>query len=142
MSLIEPPTRGATREFTRTGTAAPSTVVEWRGEFGDWLRREFTFDDERFSDIVLAVDEALSNAAEFAYSGACGGPMVLVARYCPTDRHLAVTVSDDGRWHERDGEPRILSRGRGIALMKALADEFAIDRNDGTQVRLLFGYAP
>src|SRR5262245_51247488 len=99
MSLIEPPTRGATLEFSRTGTAVPSTVVEWRAELSDWLRREFVLDDERFSDIVLAVDEALSNAAEFAYPGDDGGSMRLQVRFSPVDRNLAITVADGGRWH-------------------------------------------
>jgi serine/threonine-protein kinase RsbW len=143
MSLIEPPPRSAMLEFHRTGDAVPRTVVEWRAEFSHWLRSEFALDDDRLSDIVLAVDEALSNAAEFAYGGAAAGSMDLLARFASDDGTLHVTVSDAGSWHHREEHTRSLARGRGIPLMRALADSFTLEPSaEGTRVQLAFGGCP
>lgn len=144
MSLIEPPPASAMLEFHRTGDAAPNNVVAWRAEFSHWLRGEFALDDERLSDIVLAVDEALSNAAEFAYGGAAAtGSMELLARFARDDGTLHVTVSDAGRWHHREENTLTLARGRGIPLMRALADAFTLEPSaDGTRVQLAFGCCP
>ena len=45
----------------------PSSAATVRREFSDWLRRYFTLDATKASDVVLAVNEAMANAAEFAY---------------------------------------------------------------------------
>ncbi|BDB39793.1 MULTISPECIES: ATP-binding protein [Mycobacterium] len=55
--------------FVRAQVAADaSSAARLRTEFRNWLDRHFTLGAERFSDLVLAVSEALANAAEFAYS--------------------------------------------------------------------------
>ena len=93
-------------------------------------------DEERISDIVLAVNEALANAAEFAYRTfpeagtvsieARRGDRVLSSR-CPT------TASGTTRI------PSAVARGRGIPLMKTLSDGATIERRpEGTRVRLRF----
>ncbi|MEC9323118.1 MAG: ATP-binding protein, partial [Actinomycetota bacterium] len=54
--------------FERLGLDADATAVAHvREEFALWLKRFFVVDAVRFSDLVLAINEALANAAEFAY---------------------------------------------------------------------------
>ena len=58
------------------------------------------------------------------------------AAYDPDSDTLAVTVNDHGRWRQH-GSPAELARGRGIPLMRALADTARIDGPPhGTQVTL------
>lgn len=108
-----------------------------RVEFRNWLDRHFALGAERFSDLVLAVSEALANAAEFAYPDAPdNGTMDVSATYDAASDTLAVTVNDHGRWRPHAG-PRDLTRGRGIPLMRALADEANIHgTKQGTKVTL------
>src|SRR4051812_12543593 len=115
--------------FVRMRIAAdPHTASSTRVEFRRWLDRHFTLGAERFSDLLLAVSEALSNAAEFAYIGSPQrGTMDVNAKYDIKSDTLAVTVSDRGRWRPTvPDQPRLERqyqvRGRGIPLMRALAD--------------------
>jgi serine/threonine-protein kinase RsbW len=128
---------GAER-FERIGvTADPRTAARTRDEFASWLRGAFDLDPNRASDLVLAIYEALANTAEFAYlSPGLTGTMDVRAAYDPGEFALLVTVADRGRW--RTAAPTgDRSRGRGIALMKALADRASIQTSTGgTTVRL------
>jgi serine/threonine-protein kinase RsbW len=128
-----------TTEFIRTGVSAdPAVAAQLRQEFAAWLRHQFILDETRASDVVLAVNEALANAAEFAYVTADRpGAMHLCAEYDATTRVLAVVVRDDGVWRLTAPGARPHSRGRGIPLMEALADRVTIDTNaKGTQVAM------
>ena len=143
MSVIEPQAPSAHHGFHRVGAAAPATVVAWRGEFATWLHSRLDLDEERRSDVILAVDEALSNAAEFAYGGCGDGNVTLDVRYFRGDARLNIEVADNGVWYERDPETRSLARGRGIQLMRALSDYFDLDRGtNGTTVRMAFEGCP
>jgi serine/threonine-protein kinase RsbW len=93
--------------------------------------------------MLLAVNEAIANAAEFAYIDAAQrGTMDVSAAYDGNSDTLAVTVSDRGRWRQNVSSPVTAGRGypvrgRGIPLMRALADEAIIDGTpDGTYVKL------
>ena len=93
--------------------------------------------------MVLAVNEALANTAEFAYVGMPGAGMVAVAAVYDDDTDtLAVTVTDAGRWRRAEAASSTVPvqhspRGRGLRLMRALADETQIDTSErGTQVSL------
>ncbi|MGV0744237.1 ATP-binding protein [Mycolicibacterium sp. XJ870] len=117
--------------------AAPERAAQIRQEFADWLRRHVTLDPVKASDVVLAVNEALANAAEFAYVGARQpGVMHVRAHYDGRTAVLTVTVDDEGTW--RISEPtNDIARGRGIPLMHALTDRATIDPTpNGTHVRL------
>ncbi|OBI76228.1 ATP-binding protein [Mycobacterium sp. E740] len=130
--------------FSSNGPADAHTVAEFRNAFAHWLRTNFGFDADRFSDVLLAVNEALTNAAEFAYfQSGRPGTMSVTARYDGRNRRLVTTVSDQGSWLEKvpDGKPN--TRGRGIELMQALSDRATIDRSDsGTRVQLQFNDCP
>lgn len=124
--------------FVRTHVAADArSAARTRAEFGAWLNRYFSLCADRFSDLLLAVNEAIANAAEFAYVDAAQrGTVDVRAAYDGDADTLAVTVDDRGRWRQKVAGPRH-RRGRGIPLMEALADEAAIDHTpQGTRVTL------
>lgn len=124
--------------FVRRRVAADArNAARTRAEFGAWLERHFTLGAERFNDLLLAVNEAIANVAEFAYVDAAqSGTVDVSAAYDGDSDTLAVTVDDRGRWRQSIPVPQ-QRRGRGIPLMRALADEVTIDRTpQGTHVTL------
>jgi serine/threonine-protein kinase RsbW len=125
--------------FERLGlTATLQTAARIRDEFAEWLRRFFDLDPIRLSDLVLAINEALANSAEFAYRMTGGvGTMDLRAWHDPSESSITVVVADRGAWRLSDAASETRSRGRGIPLMRALSDLTAIETSvDGTQVKL------
>ncbi len=125
--------------FERLGLDADATAVAHvREEFAQWLKRFFVVDAVRFSDLVLAIPEALANAAEFAYVLAeRPGTIDMRAIYDSDGQKLVVEISDRGTWRPRQVDPVPRTRGRGIPLMETLSDESDIDTSDdGTRVRL------
>ena len=126
------------RDFVRSGVADAGAVSQWRRDFSAWLARRFAMDKVRHGDAILAVYEALANAAEFAYVGS-SGTVTIEAHHDANDSRLSVTVRDHGTWRETVPTLRDNTRGRGIPLMKALADRATIERGPaGTVVRLQF----
>ncbi len=119
--------------------ADPVNVGQVREEFSRWLRR-LKVGPTRHSDMVLAVNEALANAAEFAYSHKnCPGTVSLKADYDTTTSVVHVAIVDEGAWREPTPDVIPQFRGRGIPLMQALSDEAAITKSPrGTTVRLRF----
>ena len=96
--------------------------------------------DETLNDLKLAVTEACTNSVRHAY-GDNGGTVDIV--YELHDDRLVVEVSDDGAGFdpdERRGRRGELTEGGlGIAIIRALADEFEVgDRADGRGSRLRF----
>ena len=130
--------------FVRMRVAADArSAARARAEFGTWLDRYFTLGADYLSDVLLAVNEALANAAEFAYVNASQrGTMDVSAAYDEGSDTLVVTINDRGRWLQKVPEPATVPgqpqfRGRGIPLMRALADELTIDCTpQGTHVTL------
>jgi serine/threonine-protein kinase RsbW len=118
--------------------ADPQSAAQIRREFSDWLGRHFTLDATKVSDMVLAVNEAMSNAAEFAYVMVeQPGAMHVLASYDGMAATLTVTVTDEGAWRHVDPATTDLRRGRGIPLMQALADHATVDSSAaGTRVCL------
>jgi anti-sigma regulatory factor (Ser/Thr protein kinase) len=137
--MTDPGQSGCSASFTKTDvTAAPERAAQIRHEFSDWLRGHFTLDPIKASDVVLAVNEALANAAEFAYVTAQRpGVMHVRADYDGDAAVLTVTVTDEGAWRTTGPETTGRARGRGIPLMHALTDRATIDSTPtGTEVRL------
>jgi anti-sigma regulatory factor (Ser/Thr protein kinase) len=130
---------GESTSFTKADIlAAPERAAQLRREFSQWLGTHFTLDPVKASDVVLAVNEALANAAEFAYSSAHQpGVMHVRADYDPDAGILTVVVEDEGAWRISDTDHKNPARGRGIPLMHALTDRAVIDSTPaGTHVRL------
>src|ERR1700739_560888 len=136
------PSRSAadTERFECIGVAAEGrSASRIREEFAEWLQQFFDLDPIRTSDLVLGINEALANAAEFAYLATdrdCARTMDLIARYHAGDARLTVTICDNGVWH-MPAAVRDRARGRGIPLMRALSDRVTIETSTaGTRVCL------
>jgi serine/threonine-protein kinase RsbW len=122
----------------RDVTADPQSAAAIRREFSDWLGRYFTIDATKAGDMVLAVNEALANAAEYAYlTLGRPGTMHVRALYDGSAATLSVTVTDEGAWRSTYPAATGSRGGRGIPLMRALADRATVDSSPaGTTVRL------
>ncbi len=129
---------GQSAQFTKDVRAAPEDAALIRREFSSWLSTHLMLDPTKASDVVLAVNEALANAAEFAYVDASApGLMHVRADYDGDKAVLTVTVTDEGVWRIAETDHKNPARGRGIPLMRALTDRAVIDTNhEGTEVRL------
>lgn len=125
--------------FERFGVAADAEgAARTRTEFARWLATFFGLDATLSSDVVLAINEALANAAEYAYlTAGRPGTMDIEARFEVDNGKLSVLISDNGRWHIPDAHPADPARGRGIPLMRALSDHSSIESSShGTTVCL------
>jgi serine/threonine-protein kinase RsbW len=137
--MIASETSCSSPQFVRMGvTADPENAATIRREFSDWLGRYFRLDATKASDVVLAVNEAMANAAEYAYvNHPRPGTMHVRALYDGSAATLGVTVTDEGAWRSADPATAGHRRGRGIPLMHALADRATVDSSPaGTTVRL------
>jgi anti-sigma regulatory factor (Ser/Thr protein kinase) len=111
--------------FKVPATAAQLTILrscvrEWTTEIGMTRAKS--------EDVVLAVDEALTNAVEHAYVG-CSGVVVLFAA-CERNSDIArVVVSDSGTWRPPPADPG--TRGRGLPIMRQLSSVFSLHHDEG-----------
>ncbi|MGH4007774.1 MAG: ATP-binding protein [Pseudonocardiaceae bacterium] len=87
-----------------------------RHQFQDWLALDLP--TNVVGDLVLAVYEAIANAAEHAYAGHRPGSMQLEAHRGAD--HVLIAVSDQGRWRSPTGDS---FRGRGRQLMRLLTQK-------------------
>ncbi|HJP65100.1 MAG TPA: SpoIIE family protein phosphatase, partial [Actinomycetota bacterium] len=112
-----------------TLAADPASLPPLRHVLRRWLR-EAGADPEAVQAIVVACNEACSNAIQHPYGGGRGGLEVVVAL---EDGGVDLSVSDAGRWrHQASGQG-----GRGLQIMEALMDTVNVERRaDGTTVRM------
>ena len=108
--------------------AALTAAAEVRALLSTWLTTH-GWSPEVQEDLVLAVNEAVSNSVEHGYGfrpGTAGRPGVVeVAAERLADHCVEVTVRDRGGWRP---PPVIRSHRRhGIPIMKACAAECVID---------------
>jgi len=106
------------------------------------LARLRPMSDELVADIKLALTEAASNSVRHAY-GADGG-RVEIAYELSGDR-LVIEVNDEGEGFDaaEDGDlgdlENLTEGGLGIAIIRAIADEFVLSRGpQGRGSRLRF----
>lgn len=95
--------------------------------------------DEILADLKLALTEACTNSVRHAYNEGNAGNVEIVFEL-ESDR-LAVEVVDEGGGFsvEEQPEPGDLSEsGLGIAIIKALADDFEVSEGDSGGSRLRF----
>jgi serine/threonine-protein kinase RsbW len=109
------------------------------------LARMRPISDELMADLKLALTEAASNSVRHAYDGAEG--CVAIAYELYGDR-LVIEVNDDGEGFDpaEDGTlgdlESLTEGGLGIAIIRAIADEFALSRGpEGRGSRLRFAKA-
>jgi serine/threonine-protein kinase RsbW len=91
-----------------------------------WLEHHHVPEELRI-DIALATNEAISNVVEHAYRDQPPGVVSLSARR--TVKHVVVSVSDQGTWRPPPADPG--SRGRGLAIIRAVATTVDVDTGPG-----------
>lgn len=131
--------------FVRVGLPADAhSAAHTREEFARWLQQYLDLDTTRVNDVLLATNEALANAAEFAYVNAeRAGTMNLLAHHDAAAGKLTVTIDDHGVWRPPNPAPVDRLRGRGIPLMHALSDHASIEPTaEGTHVLLEWASVP
>lgn len=110
------------------GQLAPS-----RDALRGWLTQAGVGDDQ-INDVLIATGEAVSNAIEHGHRDRPDG-IVSLSAIAVVDR-LLVTVADTGTW-KRPRTVADISRGRGMALMRGLVEDFTIHTDDvGTTVSM------
>jgi serine/threonine-protein kinase RsbW len=105
------------------------------------LSRLRPLSEETLGDLKLAVTEACSNSVRHGYGDAGAGTVEILYELQPN--RLVVEVADDGPGFDvqgdRAGEENPGEGGLGIAIIKAVSDEFeAGDRSTGHGSRLRF----
>jgi anti-sigma regulatory factor (Ser/Thr protein kinase) len=114
--------------------AIPVRLTDMRRRLTNWLSSAGV-PEGLAADIVLVVNEALSNCAEHAYRGRTPGTMRLEAEL--DDGHIQIKVADSGSWKTPPADPG--TRGRGILLMRALSEHVDVDGTaEGTTVGMRF----
>ncbi len=112
--------------------AVPDQLGRVRGAVRSWLAK-CAIDESRIADLLLAVDEACTNAVEHGHRGD-GGPVSVTGRVEGDRLHIVVT--DHGRWKPQDAEPD-QRRGRGMAIIRAIVPDVEIRTGDtGTVVEM------
>jgi anti-sigma regulatory factor (Ser/Thr protein kinase)/PAS domain-containing protein len=94
------------------------------------------FAGDRAFDAVLAIGEAVNNAIEHPYSDDNGFVTLRLKR---ETQRLIAEVQDEGSWRERES----VNRGRGLGIIRHLADKVEIRKTDGgTTVHIELAYVP
>jgi anti-sigma regulatory factor (Ser/Thr protein kinase) len=105
-----------------------------RHDLAAWLDR-CAVGREDGSAILVAINEAATNAVEHAFAGAPDPPVGVVDVEATAGAGtIGVVVRDDGTWH---GAGRRAGGGRGIGLMARFMDVVEVHRHPhGTEVRM------
>jgi serine/threonine-protein kinase RsbW len=138
MALISPahrPGPGDSDSALELSVAAtPESAYSFRLRFTQWLDAAVSVDAERRSDIILAVYEAVANAAEHAYAAQETPGSIGVRARGTSAGELEVAVTDTGTWKPGHSDQ---FRGRGLALLTALSDDSEVTTGpSGTAVTL------
>ncbi len=114
--------------------AAPNRLLEVRHRLSAWLGAA-NIPARLSADVVVAVNEACENSMEHAYRGQPHGKVRVVAEV--NDTRLQARIADSGSWKTPPHHPG--NRGRGIPLIRAIAERFELDRTaGGTTVQMDF----
>ena len=109
-----------------------------RNEVRTWLNANGCT-DLLIDDLVLAINEAVSNSIEHGYGIGADDPAgtgTVELRGEITDHHITFTVRDQGVWRPPVDDPKS-TRGQGIRLMRACVEQVTVDFSDeGTTVVL------
>jgi serine/threonine-protein kinase RsbW len=119
-----------------TLAAVPVSASLARDLVRRWLR-VLCWPPGQLGDIVLAVNEAVSNCIEHAYQSDVPGLVRIEGRVldAPEARRVELIVYDHGSW--RPVPPPEEHRRRGIPLMHACMENVVVDgSNRGTRVAL------
>ncbi|ANY07841.1 ATP-binding protein [Pseudonocardia sp. HH130630-07] len=114
--------------------ADPGAAGRSRREAGRWLASLCGVDRpcETVQDLVLAVNEAVSNSIEHAYPGA-GAAGTVILRGDTDGPRVRLEVSDRGSWREPPADNGY--RGRGLGMIEAVTEDVRVERGpEGTTV--------
>ena len=126
VALLVASLRHVGRRLVRRIPAKPGELARLRHEARDWLTSTGV-DPAVTEDAVLALGEAAANAVEHAYlDGENGEIEVELTR--DDDAELCIVIRDFGRWRSPAAPGR---RGRGIWIMRRLADDVATTTDGG-----------
>ncbi|MDT7641054.1 MAG: hypothetical protein QOC83_5342 [Pseudonocardiales bacterium] len=130
----------AVRQVLPANAVAPSLV---RRHFRGWLAA-LGWPPADTDDLLLAVSEAVSNAADHAYPPHRLGDVVVEAECVPGangSRRVVVTVLDEGAWRPPPAWHE--NRRRGVPLMRACTESVDIwGSPSGTRVRMVSKSVP
>ncbi|WP_165968214.1 ATP-binding protein [Saccharopolyspora elongata] len=117
----------------RMVSVSPGELPGLRDELAGWSRCAGLGRDA-VEALALACYEAMANVVEHAYARA--GAMDVEAVHFAAERRVQVTVTDRGSWVPLDWGSDV-DRGRGLPLIRRLADEAVVTPGDaGTEVRM------
>jgi anti-sigma regulatory factor (Ser/Thr protein kinase) len=134
---MEPP--GHIEFVHRSWPADPVQLSTIRHQLADWVA-PLRLTDQEIADVVLAVDEAVSNAVEHAYGAGESGRVELTLWTEPGT--LSIEVVDHGRWRPPPGDAQHVPEtaadaSRGITLMSTMMESVLIHFDDrGSRVLL------
>ena len=127
--------------------AQPSSLQPARAAIAEWLALLHWPGDDT-DDLILAVNEAVTNVIEHAYPATHPGSLGLHA-WCgpgsaPATRRATVTITDRGEWdHMRRAVDPTSRRGHGFTVMSACTAETRVERSaHGTIVKLISNDVP
>ena len=135
-SVITADTKTCHIEFIFRGDVA--SVASSRDEVMRWLQHQPMSDEHRL-DLLIALQEALANAAIHGCKAQASSPV-----YCAvsaSDNEVVITVRDSGPGFSQDlADPANFQaskreHGRGIPLMRSLVDDLSFSHR-GSEVRL------
>lgn len=116
----------------RSWSADPEELSTIRRVMRGWLA-PFALDNEEVADLVMAVDEAATNAVEHAYEAGEAGSVDLMLWTEPSV--LCIEVIDHGAW--KPPAATMSFGGRGMQVMRSVVDSVMIHYDDrGTRVSL------
>jgi serine/threonine-protein kinase RsbW len=116
--------------------AKPEYVVICRLALAGVLR-DSGYSDEAVADLKLALTEACSNSVRHAYPAEDGGAGCVRVSFRLLEDRVVLGVSDDGNGFDDesevaeplpDGTVVASEGGMGISLIRAVVDEFKLDR--------------
>ena len=110
--------------FRRVISARAHELSPLRRALLAWLQ-ERRIAEEVVDGVVLAANEAVTNAIEHAYGDVLGGAGHVLVVACADDTYVTVEVRDAGRWQAR---PSHTSRGRGLSMARQVG---AVDVRSG-----------
>jgi serine/threonine-protein kinase RsbW len=103
----------------------PVQLAAVRGRMAAWAKAAGLGSDA-VDDLVLATHEALANIADHAYPDGDGEAFVDAVS---DDDTVIVVVSDRGRWRTPAPDPGW--RGRGLTIIRGLAEQVDVEHGDG-----------
>ena len=115
-----------------TVPADPAVLSQVRARVREWLSLLDAAGQDQAA-IVVATNEAVTNAIDHAYRDGASGTVRIEALLDAYGR-ACVTVSDHGRWRGAPVEPG--HRGRGLTIMRSFMDSVEVDDDDGTAVMM------